>query len=195
MFPRILLHYHPLTSVPGGKKILTRVAGKDASKQFWKYHNEGILKKYKSKLQVGSLDSKKQTAQPPQAPKKEQKKDAVVPSAESGLVAPMPGPAAKSQEEEAEALDPFGDQVPYADPSWYQSVSSPFLSRFLLSYKATDSSSIILHTSTNLMQLSAKKSASGSPVKSNPTSANGMKPDVYRRRYTSRWGLVVTWLV
>merc|ERR1711939_136844 len=43
---------------PGGKKILQRVAGKDASKQFWKYHNESILKKYSKQLQVGSLDSK-----------------------------------------------------------------------------------------------------------------------------------------
>merc|ERR1712000_384525 len=52
---------------PGGKKILQRVAGKDASKQFWKYHNESILKKYKGKLQVGSLDTKK-TAAPPTPP-------------------------------------------------------------------------------------------------------------------------------
>lgn len=32
-------------SHPGGKKILTRNAGKDCSKQFWKYHNASILKK------------------------------------------------------------------------------------------------------------------------------------------------------
>ncbi|EWC46535.1 putative cytochrome b5 [Drechslerella stenobrocha 248] len=40
---------------PGGQKILQRVAGKDATKQFWKYHSEGVLKKYAPKLQVGSL--------------------------------------------------------------------------------------------------------------------------------------------
>lgn len=40
---------------PGGAKILKRVAGKDASKQFWKYHNEGVLKKYSEKLQVGTV--------------------------------------------------------------------------------------------------------------------------------------------
>ncbi|KAG9232574.1 cytochrome b5-like heme/steroid binding domain-containing protein [Amylocarpus encephaloides] len=40
---------------PGGSKILKRVAGKDASKQFWKYHNEGVLKKYAAKLKVGSV--------------------------------------------------------------------------------------------------------------------------------------------
>ncbi|KAL3424081.1 acyl-dehydrogenase [Phlyctema vagabunda] len=43
---------------PGGAKILKRVAGKDASKQFWKYHNEGVLKKYGAKLQVGSVAEK-----------------------------------------------------------------------------------------------------------------------------------------
>ncbi|KAJ9662094.1 hypothetical protein H2198_001636 [Neophaeococcomyces mojaviensis] len=40
---------------PGGAKILKRVAGKDATKQFWKYHNEGVLKKYAPKLKVGTV--------------------------------------------------------------------------------------------------------------------------------------------
>ena len=43
---------------PGGAKILKRVAGKDASKQFWKYHNEGVLKKYSERLKVGTVEEK-----------------------------------------------------------------------------------------------------------------------------------------
>lgn len=31
------------------------MAGKDSSKQFWKYHNEGVLKKYGDKLKVGTV--------------------------------------------------------------------------------------------------------------------------------------------
>jgi len=104
---------------PGGKKILTRVAGKDASKQFWKYHNEGILKKFKSKLQVGSLNTKKAEAAPAPAPK-EEKKEIVKPKAESGAVVPVPAAA------EVETLDPFGDLIPFADPSWYQGYHSPY---------------------------------------------------------------------
>ena len=97
----------------GGKKILTRVAGKDASKQFWKYHNEAILKKYQKSLQVGSLDSKK--------PK------VVVEAAKPSPAAAAPQPtkqAKKAVEDEAEALEPYGDLIPFADPSWYQGVSS-----------------------------------------------------------------------
>jgi len=43
---------------PGGAKILKRVCGKDASKQFWKYHNESVLKKYGSKLKIGTVGEK-----------------------------------------------------------------------------------------------------------------------------------------
>jgi len=43
---------------PGGAKILKRVCGKDASKQFWKYHNESVLKKYAPKLKIGTIGEK-----------------------------------------------------------------------------------------------------------------------------------------
>ncbi|KND89293.1 Acyl-CoA dehydrogenase [Tolypocladium ophioglossoides CBS 100239] len=97
---------------PGGKKILQRVAGKDASKQFWKYHNEGILKKYQARLQVGSLDTK---------PKPE-------PKPEPAPSAPAVSAAEKesaSHNDNDEPLEPFGHQIPFADPAWYQSVSFP----------------------------------------------------------------------
>lgn len=101
---------------PGGKKILQRVAGKDASKQFWKYHNEGILKKYQKQLQVGSLDTKPKPAAEPM-PVAVPKKEAPKPKAASSAVA---APA-----EQSETLEPFGQQIPFGDPSWYQSVSTP----------------------------------------------------------------------
>jgi hypothetical protein len=105
------------TSSPlGGKKILQRVAGKDASKQFWKYHNEGILKKYQKQLQVGSLDTKPKPAAEPM-PVAVPKKEAPKPKAASSAVA---APA-----EQSEALEPFGQQIPFGDPSWYQSVRTP----------------------------------------------------------------------
>jgi len=104
---------------PGGKKILQRVAGKDASKQFWKYHNEGILKKYKAQLHIGSLDTKKQAAPPtPPAtpPPAEKKKEKV----QSQAVVSV------QSEEPAEPMDPYGDLIPFADPAWYQNQHSPY---------------------------------------------------------------------
>lgn len=101
------------------------MAGKDASKQFWKYHNESILKKYQKQLQVGSLDSKKAAAAPPTPPATpppaKQEKQLVKPKAEPGVVVPAPGPDAH---EAAEPLDSFGDMIPSGDPNWYQTVST-----------------------------------------------------------------------
>lgn len=100
----------------GGKKILQRVAGKDASKQFWKYHNESILKKYQKQLQVGSLDTKPKAPEPKAEPK-----PAPAPVATPKAVAAAEKEASSS--EEADALEPYGDQIPFGDPSWYQNVS------------------------------------------------------------------------
>ena len=100
------------------RAVLQRVAGKDASKQFWKYHNDSILKKYKKQLQVGSLDTKQKEAPPPKPlPPPQKSNETVKPVAEAGTgsVAPAAQPS--------EAQEQFGDMVPYADPSWYQTVS------------------------------------------------------------------------
>ncbi|KAI4867322.1 cytochrome b5 [Hypoxylon rubiginosum] len=40
---------------PGGAKILKRMAGKNATKQFWKYHGKTVLDKYGGKLKIGEL--------------------------------------------------------------------------------------------------------------------------------------------
>ncbi|KAI1001215.1 Acyl-CoA dehydrogenase [Podosphaera aphanis] len=100
---------------PGGKKILTRVAGQDATKQFWKYHNAGILRKFKEKLFIGTLNTKKPT-------------DLLVPKKDAVVA---PAPQEKKTEthadllEEEEEPEPFGDMIPFADPMWYQGFYSP----------------------------------------------------------------------
>ncbi|KAJ5206937.1 Cytochrome b5 [Penicillium cf. griseofulvum] len=103
---------------PGGKKILQRVAGKDASKQFWKYHNEGILKKYK-RLQIGSLDTKKAAPAPAPAP---------APAAPKKAAEPKPAASSSSVTPPATGTpqDPYGELIPFADPSWYQGYASPY---------------------------------------------------------------------
>ncbi|KAI0965871.1 acyl-CoA dehydrogenase/oxidase [Xylaria arbuscula] len=111
---------------PGGKKILTRVAGKDASKQFWKYHNEGILKKYKPSLQIGSLDSKPKPEPKPEPEPKSEPKAEAKPSATYAAPEPTKAPIQSSQQEEAEALEQYGSQIPFADPSWYQNYHSAY---------------------------------------------------------------------
>ncbi|KAH0493097.1 hypothetical protein TgHK011_008019 [Trichoderma gracile] len=112
---------------PGGKKILQRVAGKDASKQFWKYHNEGILKKYKAKLQVGSLDTK---------PKEEPKPAPAPAPAPKAVVKKASSSSSSSSEAESEPLEAFGDQIPFADPSWYQNYHSPYFNESHVALRA-----------------------------------------------------------
>lgn len=133
------------------------MAGKDASKQFWKYHNDSILKKYQKQLQVGSLDSK---AAPPAAPAtaakeiKKETKDVVKPEANSGVVAPQPTAAAA---DESEPFDSFGDIIPYADPSWYQTVR-PVLRKLM--HNSSDTNTTVPFP---LLQRNARCPPRGSP--------------------------------
>ena len=45
-----------LSEHPGGDRVLKRFAGKNATKAFWKYHGESVLKKYGDKFKIGSVD-------------------------------------------------------------------------------------------------------------------------------------------
>lgn len=40
---------------PGGARVIQRFAGKNASKAFWKYHGESVLKKYGDKFKIGTV--------------------------------------------------------------------------------------------------------------------------------------------
>lgn len=48
-----------------------------------------------------------------------------MPVAAPKSAAPAKKPVTPKGQEEAEALEPFGDQIPFSDPSWYQGVSIP----------------------------------------------------------------------
>ncbi|KAJ3339248.1 hypothetical protein HDU93_008456 [Gonapodya sp. JEL0774] len=101
-----------LGSHPGGKKILVRVAGTDASKQFAQFHNvEVVLKQYSKDLYIGDIGDSRAPNQM------------------------ITGPATVAQSEEEEDDGPqsplhigksFGDMVPFADPMWYQDYWSPY---------------------------------------------------------------------
>ncbi|ORX77514.1 acyl-CoA dehydrogenase NM domain-like protein [Basidiobolus meristosporus CBS 931.73] len=82
-----------LSEHPGGKKVLVRVAGTDASKQFDNFHNKAVLDQWGPKLLVGSIGEA---------------------SASSNEV------NASSTEENPEY---FGELIPFGDPSWYYAPS------------------------------------------------------------------------
>ncbi|KAI8087737.1 acyl-CoA dehydrogenase/oxidase [Gilbertella persicaria] len=88
-----------LNEHPGGKKILLKKAGKDASKEFKTFHNASIMQNIGLPMQIGVIGTEK----------KETKPESTV-----AMVAPQIGYAK------------FGEGIPYGDPSWYQEWNSPY---------------------------------------------------------------------
>ncbi|KXS20634.1 acyl-CoA dehydrogenase NM domain-like protein [Gonapodya prolifera JEL478] len=84
---------------PGGKRILLKVAGTDASKEFEKFHSAAVLPKFGPSLYVADLASIFPVA------KKE---------ASNAIFTNAPG------------LGLFGDGAPFAQPAWYQDTFSPY---------------------------------------------------------------------
>ncbi|KAJ9068647.1 hypothetical protein DSO57_1026529 [Entomophthora muscae] len=90
-----------LNEHPGGKKIVLKVAGQDASKQFVNFHNQDILDKYTPKLCIGKIGDGSDVSLTAQE--------------DHALV-----------EEEGESSIGFGDMIPFGDPAWYQDYESPY---------------------------------------------------------------------
>ncbi|KAJ9050764.1 hypothetical protein DSO57_1011451 [Entomophthora muscae] len=86
---------------PGGKKIVLKVAGQDATKQFDNFHNQAILDKYTPKLCIGKIGE----------------------SSDVTLTAQEDHEPAEDEEDTSIG---FGDMVPFGDPAWYQDYESPY---------------------------------------------------------------------
>ncbi|KAI9226968.1 MAG: putative acyl-CoA dehydrogenase [Piptocephalis tieghemiana] len=86
-----------LSEHPGGKKVILKAAGTDATKQFDAFHNAAVLDQYGPKLLIGTVGEPQDTK--------------------------------ADEPEEIDPNDPtapFGDLIPFGDPSWYQGWESPY---------------------------------------------------------------------
>lgn len=102
---------------PGGRSILLKACGTDATEVFWQFHSAKVLKRHAAPLLIGKVG-------------------AVVAAAELAAVAPPAAPVAEESpvvevaavvEEPAvveEDTDTFGDLVPYGDPLYYSGFAS-----------------------------------------------------------------------
>jgi cytochrome b involved in lipid metabolism len=96
---------------PGGKKVLLKKAGKDASKEFKTFHNDAIMQRVGLPMQIGVIGSaQEEQAKKPVAVEEKKKTDVAPPAKKSVDIHQLvTGKDAK-----------FGEQYPYGDPTWYQ---------------------------------------------------------------------------
>ncbi|KAI8345337.1 acyl-CoA dehydrogenase/oxidase [Blakeslea trispora] len=111
---------------PGGKKVLLKKAGKDATKEFKTFHNDAIMQRVGLPMQIGVIGTSASTSAP------------AVASSSAHASAPATVPVEK-KEEKTTSEEPkleirqligqqakFGEGIPYGDPTWYQEWNSPY---------------------------------------------------------------------
>lgn len=89
-----------LNTCLGGKKVLLKAAGTDASKQFDAFHNPSVLQKLATKYEIGIVDDGESST------------------------APIEEESDNHQEVEENSnplivVETFGDMIPFGDPMWY----------------------------------------------------------------------------
>ena len=82
---------------PGGKKILLKNAGIDASKQFDAFHARSVLDKFGPEFYIGEFGE-----------------------------APAHASEASDPVSDEDLHEPFGELIPFGDPAWYQDTESPY---------------------------------------------------------------------
>ncbi|KAL0077398.1 putative acyl-CoA dehydrogenase [Phycomyces blakesleeanus] len=112
-----------LNEHPGGKKVLLKMAGKDASKQFKSFHNDAIMQRVGLPMQIGVVGTGEAVA-PVTTPVAPVPASVAKPAASvsSGSVATATTVSNLVSAPQAK----FGEGLPYSDPTWYQDWNSPF---------------------------------------------------------------------
>ncbi|KAI9216893.1 acyl-CoA dehydrogenase/oxidase [Blastocladiella britannica] len=104
---------------PGGRKILLKHIGTDATKPWLSFHNPAILETVGKKYLIGAVAGTDAAA--------------ASPAASGPSAAPSPASVGTPVSElypvptdQAELRAPFGDQIPFSDAPWYQDFHSPY---------------------------------------------------------------------
>ena len=86
-----------LADHPGGKKILLKNAGMDATKQFDAFHARSVLDKFGPEFYIGEFGDP-----------------------------PAQHTSTHTEDDEHDLYEPFGELIPFGDPAWYGDAESPF---------------------------------------------------------------------
>ncbi|KAI8356082.1 putative acyl-CoA dehydrogenase [Choanephora cucurbitarum] len=116
---------------PGGKKVLLKKAGKDATKEFKTFHNDAIMQRVGLPMQIGVIGTSAPSTSAPSA-----SAPAAV-SSPAHASAPSSVPVEKKEKKTASEQPKvdmhqlgqeakFGEGIPYGDPTWYQEWNSPY---------------------------------------------------------------------